>query len=129
MVDTKIVMRAKEIVDQRTHQTTWDPIGQQVAEFVAGVYATYDPWEIQFLKTYNERNPDSHIKVRTDMLLSDGSVAEVKIVQDKFIPFSIVKDMDITTVRKVLKDEFNFSPEGESLKDIFAEAKAKQFFR
>lgn len=129
LVDTKIIMKAKQIEDPRTHVTTWDPIGQQVAEFVAGVYATYDKFEIEFLETYNARNPDSHIDVRTEMLLSDGSVAEVKVVSDKFIPFSIVKDLDITSVRKVLKDEFNFTPAGESLKEIFAEAKEKQFFR
>ena len=61
-------MKAKEIIDARTHGTTWDPVGQQVAQFVAGVYATKDPFEIDFLRNYNKRSPDSVIEVREDML-------------------------------------------------------------
>ena len=41
----------------------------------------------------------------------------------------MVKDLDITDVRKVLDEQFNYTPVGENMKDILAEAKEKGFFR
>lgn len=123
--DASIIMRAKKIEDPRTHSTTWDFNNQEIAQFAAGVFATTNPLDIEFLRNYNTNNPDAIIIVREEMLHADGSVQEVKLIADKFIPISIVKDLDITAVRKILKDEFNYDTKGESLKDILAEGKEK----
>lgn len=123
-----IIVSAPEIEDQRTHSTTWDTTKQKKVDFEGWCYVTSDDEIIDFLDNYNTNNPRALMEVTRKILDSKWTEPVTKIVTQTVVPISIIKDMDVLVVKKMLKETFNHVTDKDSMKDIVAEGKEKWFF-
>ncbi len=124
----RIIISAKKITDPRTHSTTWDHNDQKVAKFLGGTCVTDDKETIDFLTTYNERNPRAKFFITKEKLQANGKSMIPDVIEKKVIPASFIKNLDITAIKKILKEEFNHATKFDTMKDIIEEGLSLGYF-
>jgi len=122
-----IIISAKEILDPRTHNTTWDAQNQKRADFTAGAFKTSDPEIINFLDTYNAKKQNAVMTITREVLGLAGKQVVEKVVTKTVIPLSLVKDLDPTQLKLVLLETCDYDSQEDSAKKILEDAKEKGY--